>query len=694
MLLSKPSRRDFFWTAAALASAGSAAGAAAGAAGRAAVSELPFRQVHLDFHTSELIPDVGADFNAAEWGATLRKARVNSINIFAKCHHGYAYYDTKIATRHPALKIDLLGEMITACRANGVAPRYYYCLSWDVLQARQHPEWLMEDSKGHKFAGMPESNWPWLCMASPYLDHVAAENREILERYETAGVWFDILMHPDGGCFCQWCRKDRAGLGLGESREEVLRHEKIVCKRVEQRLSELVHARRPGMTIFYNGRVVVGIRDELPNYTHLEIESLATGGWGYTHFQNRVRHMRTLGVQVVGMTGRFHRSWADFGGLKNQAALDYECLNFVVNGAKVNVGDQLHPRGRLDPVTYDRIGKAFRKVEALEPWARGARGVADVGVISAAAADLSMLYNKLPPTDIGFTNMLVELHQQFDILDFEADLKRYKVVIVPDEIPPMPRLVERLSEFIAGGGGLIVTDRSLLAESKAFALDAIGVRYLGPAKFNGEYMLLRKGAFPGIDDTPYFLSRAGSSIAAEPGTEVLATYGHPYFDRSAEHYSSHRQTPLGQRTVEPLITRRGKVFYVANPFFRSYAQDAYGVQKLVIGQMLKALNPEPLLVAPDLPSTAQITLTEQREDGAVRHVVHVLHYPLTRRAQDLDIIEEPGLLENVRVGFRSEKKPRKVTLAPGGEALAFRYEKGYANCVVPRVSGHQAIVFE
>ncbi|MDQ2946838.1 MAG: hypothetical protein M3Y27_12990 [Acidobacteriota bacterium] len=66
-------------------------------------------------------------------------------------------------------------------------------------------------------------------------------------------------------------------------------------------------------TTFYNARVVIGLRD---------IESLPTGGWGYSHFQNRVRYMRTLDRQLVGMTGRFHRSWADFGGFKNQAAID------------------------------------------------------------------------------------------------------------------------------------------------------------------------------------------------------------------------------------------------------------------------------------------------------------------------------------------------------------------------------------
>ena len=54
------------------------------------------RQIHLDFHTSPLIPDVGAEFDPDEFVSTLKEARVNSINIFAKCHHGMCYYLTKL----------------------------------------------------------------------------------------------------------------------------------------------------------------------------------------------------------------------------------------------------------------------------------------------------------------------------------------------------------------------------------------------------------------------------------------------------------------------------------------------------------------------------------------------------------------------------------------------------------------------
>ena len=333
---------------------------------------LPFRQIHLDFHTGEFIPDVAADFSPEEFVAILKRAHVNSINIFAKCMHGYAYYDTQIAVRHPSLKIDLLGDMLKELRPAGIKANYYYCLTWDALAAARHPEWriLARDGKPVIFGGRNGGvQWQQVCLNSPYLDQVVRENEEILTRYRADGCWFDIAWTPPDGCFCEWCRKERETLGLSSDPLHIKRHNKMVARRMEQRLTGLAHRHWPEALVFYNSRTVLGIRDELENFTHIEIESLPTGGWGYSHLQQRVRHMRTLGKQLVGMNGRFHKSWGDFGGLKNQAALDDECLSFLANGTRCGVGDQLHPRGRLDAADMIRIGVTYAKVEALEPYA-------------------------------------------------------------------------------------------------------------------------------------------------------------------------------------------------------------------------------------------------------------------------------------------------------------------------------------
>src|SRR5690242_3115984 len=57
---------------------------------------LRFRQVHLDFHTSPLIPDVGRDFDAEAFADSVQAGHIDSITCFAKCHHGMSYYPTKV----------------------------------------------------------------------------------------------------------------------------------------------------------------------------------------------------------------------------------------------------------------------------------------------------------------------------------------------------------------------------------------------------------------------------------------------------------------------------------------------------------------------------------------------------------------------------------------------------------------------
>ena len=77
---------------------------------------LPTRQVHLDFHTSPLIPGVGAQFDKTQFQQALREGDLNSITIFAKCHHGVCYYPTKIGTPHPTMPagFDLMGALMDA----------------------------------------------------------------------------------------------------------------------------------------------------------------------------------------------------------------------------------------------------------------------------------------------------------------------------------------------------------------------------------------------------------------------------------------------------------------------------------------------------------------------------------------------------------------------------------------------------
>ena len=105
--------------------------------------DLRYRQVHLDFHTSQHIAGVGKEFDPALFAATLARAHVNSVTCFARCHHGYIYYDTRAfpERKHPQLTRNLLREQIDACHARDIRVPIYVTVQWDKFTVDTQPGW-------------------------------------------------------------------------------------------------------------------------------------------------------------------------------------------------------------------------------------------------------------------------------------------------------------------------------------------------------------------------------------------------------------------------------------------------------------------------------------------------------------------------------------------------------------------------
>jgi hypothetical protein len=289
--------------------------------------------------------------------------------------------------------------------------------------------------------------------------------------------------------------------------------------------------------------------------------------------------------------------------------------------------------------------------------------------------------------------MLTELHHQFDVLDCESDFSRYRVLILPDSHRLDQSLLEKVQRYIDGGGKLLLSYESGLdSDGKQFALKATGLEYVSPSPYpgdGGDYFEALEGVNQDIDPIVQFTYAAGLLVKANPGTSVLARFWKPYFDRTYEHFSSHHQTPPDRATDYAVVSQSRNVIYISFPIFRAYAESAYRCYKLLVSNCLRRLLPDPLIRA-ELPSTAEASLTEQ----SGKKIVHLLHYPATRRAPDLDIVEEAIPLANVKVGVRMDKEPSRVYLAPQRMSLRFAFDGKYAETVVPLVEGHQMVVFE
>lgn len=656
------------------------------------MGKIAYRQVHLDFHTSEKIVSVGDRFDAEEFAKTLEEAGVNSITCFARCHHGMIYYDTRLPAKHPALKRNLLKEQIDACHARGIRVPVYITVGWDEYAASGHPEWIERKPDGSPYgAGPLEAGWRTLCFNTPYIDYVEEQTVEVLESFgsDVDGLFFDIIFQDP--CCCSYCMKDMLEAGLNpENEADRKAFANKVLNAFKRRLTSTIRKYNKECTIFYNaGHVSASIRESLDEYTHLELESLPSGGWGYDHFPVTAAYARLLGKEFLGMTGKFHKSWADFGGFKNQAALEYECFMSIAMGGKCSIGDQLHPDGTINKATYELIGSVYNQVRLKEDWCDDATPVSEIAVFSPEAADTGIA--GIDPVIRGALHMMHEEHIQFDIVDADMDFSKYRVIILPDLIPVDRKLKRRLDEYTGNGGKLLLSYRSGMDATGSFCLDGLGFVLEGEEGYSTEYVVAGEVIGKKLAKTEYVLYDKGLWVKPSEGAEVLAQLWSPYFSRSYRHFCSHFQTPVEKDSGYPAVVKNGNTIYFSHPVFSMYYKHGYRPYKQLVLNALELLLRERLVYL-DAPTTAHVYLNRQPEKG--RYVAHVLHYIPERRSEAIDIIEDVIPLFNVAMKVRLPEKPERVYLAPSCETLEFTYEDGYAAVVIPEIRGHAMVVFE
>ena len=676
------------------------------------IKPLRYRQIHLDFHTSEHIGGIGSDFDPVDFVATLEAAKVDSITLFAKCHHGWSYYPTTVGKAHPKLaRPDLLGDMLAALKAADIEAPVYISVQWDELAAREHPEWRAMSATNRFQHALPADKssgknlspgWHTICLNhEPYRRYVLDQAREVMQRYAPPGLFFDIVLTPD--CVCSACiaRMEASGLDP-ENPVDRLANDEAVNEQFRQETTTALQKEFPGVRVFYNcGHIHKQGPQRFSAYTHLELESLPTGGWGYDHFPSSARYAAFLGFDYVGHTGKFHTSWGEFGGFKNPQALIYECGQMVALGSKCLVGDQLHPNGAINHDTYASIAPAYERVAKLEPYLKGARQVSEIAVL--AAEHFHPIGGRNNVSDDGAVQVLLELKRLFDIVDSTARFEDYRLLILPDEVPVEGELAERLSAYVAGGGRIIASWHSGLDSNGAFALDAGISRGQEPVRYRPVYMTAKPELDPGMTASPFVVYEAAETITAGAAT-VLGTLIPSYFNRTYKHFCSHQNTP-DDPEAPPLgaaVTEHNGIAYIAFPVFRLYHAMGQPLYKYIIRGLINRLMPGPA-VTTTLPSSGRVALNLQADDR--RHVLHLLYGAPQVRGKSvplddgstrvMEMIEDVPVLAAVSASVKLPATPTRVFDALTGQDIDWKQEPGgRVTITLPSLHIHAVVVFE
>lgn len=664
------------------------------------MKDLRYRQVHLDFHTSEYIPNVAVDFDPDEFANTLKDAHVNSITCFARCHHGYLYYPSKAWPEmiHPGLtKKDLLLQQIEACHRVGIKAPIYTTVQWDGHVARNHPEWLAVDEEG-KYINSQNVEEPHfyytICLNSGYRQYFKDHLQDIIDVVgvdNIDGIFMDILFKVD--CNCPKCVEKMTKSGFNpKEKTDRISYSLEMLHEFKTEITEFISKRVPDASIFYNSsHVGPSLIDSLNEYSHLELESLPSGGWGYMHFPTTVRYARNLDKEILGMTGKFHTYWGDFHSLKNKAALEFECFQMLALNAGCSIGDQLDPRGRLSEGAYDLIGHVYEQVEEKEPYCIGAEALTEIGVMTPEEYYTPKDHDLgLPPSLVGTVRMLQELSYQFDIIDSNTDLQKYKLIILPDDIDYSSKLEETLKEYMSKGGKVIGSYHSCL-DTENGSSDLYGVSYVKESPYYRDFILPNDMIGKDLFQEEYVMYLRGAEVVSKDSTVLMNTIK-PYFNREGKKFCSHQHTPSSGEIGRPAVTRKDNIIYFSHPIFKIYRQYSPIWCRIIVNDAIKLLL-ENKYIEHNGPSTVLTTINRQNNEN--RDILHVLHYIAEKRAENLYTIEDIIPLSNI--SFRiyiGDKNVKDIYNISDKVSMTYVEADGYITFTADRIEGHEMFCIE
>lgn len=661
---------------------------------------LPARQVHLDFHTSQLIPGIGERFSKEQFQEALKLGRVNHINIFGKGHHGYSYFPTEKGSMHPHLDFDLLGAQMEACHEIGVKCPIYFTVGWSVLDAEEHPEWVIKHKNGEMATinldlNAPDSeirpHYSWKCLdptiGGGYHEYIKECVREICEKYkELDGFWFDIY-HIIPASYTDYSIKRMKSEGIDmDDREAVERSYALAMKAHMKALRKLVASYHPEATVYFNSATHIEnkaiFKERLFEMnTQAEMEDLPTTWGGYDKLPLEAKYHLGQGTPAVAMSGKFHKAWGEFGGFKHPDAIKYEAAAMISFGASCNFGDQLHPSGEMDLETYRNIGKAYAYVEQIEDYGPGGVPVSKLGL-------WLTLDHK---ADHGVVNMLLQLHRDFIVASVK-NLDELELLIIPGHACLSKSQAEQINKWVANGGKLIVFGEGALSQNRSEFLLDVGCEYLSESSYDFDFTVIQKDLEKEMVSSPFLNYESGLLVLPGQG-ETLALIREPYFNRTYGQYSSHRETPYKLENSDyPAVHRNGNVIFFAHHLDQLYFDNGVRLHRQLFSNAIDLLYTKPLLSVYGLPSCGRVSLLKQEKQN--RYVSHLLYAPALLRGEKVQVIEDFLPVPGVEIELQVPETIREVYQVPGNTPLEFEQRGNLIRIKVPTFTMHTAVVLD
>ncbi len=657
---------------------------------------LPSRQIHLDFHTSEHISNVGKTFSKDQFKNTLLKAKVNGINLFAKCHHSWSYYPTKVGKMHPNLNFDLLGSQIEACKEANIRPYIYFTMGWSSNDAEDHPEWCAREKNDSYIINSPKDNpedenlphfhWKFMCLNNGYHELIYSQVKELCESYNVDGFWFDIYqVHRI--CYCNNCKKQMLieGIDLENSLEVEAFNGRLIKKHCSS-IKSLIKSYMPNANVFFNGTTATDLGSNFKHEMYIvntaqDLEHLPTTWGGYDKLSIQSKYFLSLDYSITAMSGKFHTDWGEFGGFKHPDAIKYEAAAMIAHGANCNIGDQLHPLGEMNLSTYKCIQPAYEYVEKIEAY----------GLNSKPCSNLGVWRSFDETSDNGMANMLLEEHLDFNYINHCNDLSAYSCLIFTSRSELCPETIKRVKNFIKDGGSVVCLGASIMHFTEDNIAKDFGIQYIGNSDYDSDYTSLIGSPIRLYSEGPFLNYLPGLKTKALESSIALAKIHNPSFNRTEAHFCSHQKTPYEEKySASAAVVINDNCLFFSHELDVIYASKGSRLHRSLFKNSIDRVYQNPY-VKIDLPSTARINVLDQIQNK--RYILHILYGPPIQRG-NVSVLEDFPELNNINIRFKFPKNITRIYQGHENNILNSKMSiSGYHSLELDSFNMHDFVVF-
>jgi len=546
---------------------------------------MPGMAWHFDFHGHKNVR-VNQDPDVEGFARTLHECGVEEIITFAKGHTGFAYYPTRVGTVHPRMKGDAFGDIVAACKTEGLSVLAYISFGVDGEAGRGHADWIQM-----RTPGVPDFfSEDWfvnVCPFTPYLDELMLPMiAEVVDSYPMIDGFFFDTMSALRVCHCSACQRefqDTHGLSIplqstdahwglyGQFRRE--RGWKMI-----QRVSGFIEGCKPGLKIGFNHIGTPNTPEAVPEGVTCLTLDFTTSGPQSLQASLCAAFGSTANVPSDVMNTIFNQGWADWSP-RPHAILEQTCAAIWARRSRPYLGDRTHPANRLTPISI----KAMKHLAEVQDEMAACYPAND----SCLRPDILVLHG--PGTMYGadyaeFDNgksglnplkgahrLLLDAGANFSLVAeayLESHVATVPVAVLPEMRAISPQTDTLLRAFVEGGGNLLIVGNLPLSERGP--LDWAGIRRDGKPWQDHIYLPVLNNS----TNVESVLVRGDFHHVHTDSAEVIAYSFAPYDCEHGIRFGQGIAPPADAPSDWPALTRRalgaGAIWYLEANIFSDY----------------------------------------------------------------------------------------------------------------------------